>query len=305
MDRRRWIRNAALGLFTVPLLESLWPLAAQDGAEYRSPYSLRFRHPVEELEVGFREAPWNSPHEEAVVPHGEWYSGAVERRWGAWGPPARQYPAAPGLERRSATWLQDRVIFTASRWIGTPYQHHHIPDWNPPAHWPWLKVAYGRNSKGIDCSNFSSFYYNYGLGLKLDTGIRQQAERMDVRGPGGRGSLRVERLEAAPYEELVQRLQPADLLYIKNDAGKVAHVILWLGEVGVGPDGTPLVLDSTGGGHKDSAGNPIPIGIHIRPFGKRSWYAKDFSHAHRLIHAVHHVRSDEEAEAAEGGANEP
>lgn len=55
-----------------------------------------------------------------------------------------------------------------------------------------------------------------------------------------------------PYAELVQTLQPADLLYIKNNSGQLAHVILWLGEVGVSPDGVPLVIDSTGSGHKDS-----------------------------------------------------
>jgi hypothetical protein len=37
--------------------------------------------------------------------------------------------------------MQDRVILVASRWIGNPYQHHHIPDWDPPAGWQWHKVA--------------------------------------------------------------------------------------------------------------------------------------------------------------------
>ena len=74
-------------------------------------------------------------------------------------------------------------------------QHHHIPDWDPPAGWPWHKVAYGRNSKGVDCSNFSSFCYNLALGVKLDTGIRPQAKRREVRGPGGRGILTIQTIE--------------------------------------------------------------------------------------------------------------
>ncbi|HEY1068834.1 MAG TPA: hypothetical protein VGE52_22120, partial [Pirellulales bacterium] len=265
------------------------------------PYELKFRHELRELEVGFHERPWNSPEDEAMVPRDEWYSPQVRRRWGAWGPPARQYPAAPGLERRTTTWMQDRVILSAKRHIGLPYQHHHIPAWNPPEEWPWLKVAFGRNSRGIDCSNFSSFYYNYGLGIKLDTGIAEQAERREVRGPGGEGVLRIARIEPLPYDELIRVLRPADLLYIKNDAGRVAHVILWLGEVGVSPDGMPLVIDSTGSGHKDSSGNKIPIGVHIRPFTPKSWYAHDFSHAHRIIESVAEVREGEGPEPAEGG----
>jgi hypothetical protein len=278
---------------------------ARQEAAYQSPYRLRFRHPVADLAAGAGEPPWASPLEEAALPPGEWYGREVERRFGAWGPPARQYPAPPGLGRRDATWMQDRVIWTASRWIGYPYQHHHIPDWDPPASWPWHRVAYGRNSRGIDCSNFSSFYYNYGLGVKLDTGIRQQAERREVRGPGGRGILPVEVVPRLPYAELVRALQPADLLYIRNDAGRVAHVILWLGAVGEGPDATPLVLDSTGSGHTDAAGTPIPIGVHIRPFSERSWYAKDFSHAHRIIPGVPDVRPGQLPEVEEGGALEP
>ena len=214
-----------------------WPFAlpmasvAQEKPRYRSPYRLRFRHPVEELTVGFDREPWNSPHLESEIPHREWYSHEVRRKFGSWGPVARQYPAAPEIHRRSREWLQDLIVLSASRWIGIPYQHHHIPNWDPPTDWPWKKVAYGRNSKGVDCSNFSSFYYNFGLGLKLDTGIRTQAERQTVRGPGGRGVLRVERIEKRQYDDLVRLLEPGDLLYIRNKGGQVAHVIMFL-EIG-------------------------------------------------------------------------
>jgi cell wall-associated NlpC family hydrolase len=275
--------------------------AGQDG-DYRSPYRLAFRHSVEELAVGFDRAPWNSAAKESSLPVHEWSDRHIERKYGAWGPPARQYPAPPGLSRRESGWLQERVILAASRWIGHVYQHHHIPDWQPPAHWPWHKVAYGRNSPGIDCSNFSSFYYNYALGIKLDTGIHTQAARLTVRGPGGRGVLTISRLNHVAYPELVAQLQPADLLYIKNDAGRVAHVIMWLGHVGVAPDRVPLVIDSTGGGHRDCLGQAIPIGVHIRPFAPESWYARDFSHAHRIIRGVSEVREGEVPEAEEGGA---
>ena len=110
------------------------------------------------------------------------------------------------------------------------------------------------------------------------------------------------RPERATYDELIGRLYPADLLYIRNEKGGLAHVILWLGEVGVSPDGTPLILDSTSPGHRDSRGVPIPNGVHIRPFSRDSWYARDLSHAHRIIHGVQHMREGEVAEAEEGGA---
>ena len=302
--RRRWLNKLGSGLTLLALAGRFRPTHAQEPV-YRSPYSLKYRHPLPQLEAGFQEHPWNHVQEESSIPFHEWYDRRMERKLGAWGPHARQYPAAPGLERRDPTWMQDRVIYTATRWIGYPYQHHHIPDWNPPANWPWHKVAYGRNSRGIDCSNFSSFYYNFGLGIKLDTGIRTQAERREVRGPGGRGILPIARIEQTSYAKLIQELQPADLLYIKNDQGRIAHVIMWLGEVGESPDRVPLIIDSTGSGHTDSNGTPIPIGVHIRPFSEQSWYAKDFSHAHRIIPGVSRLREGETAEAEEGGALDP
>ncbi len=300
MNRRAWLRPMSAGLVT-----SSWSLESKAVAQepsYRSPYSVKFRQPVADLEVGFDQAPWNNPHLESDLPAPDWYSPRHERKLGAWGPRARQYPPAPGLPRRSAAWMQDRLILTATRWIGYPYQHHHIPDWDPPAGWPWHKVAYGRNSKGIDCSNFSSFYFNYGLGLKLDTGIRQQAQRREVRGPGGSGILTIQTIERAPYDTLIARLEPADLLYIRNDTGRIAHVILWLGAVGVSPDHIPLVLDATGGNHKDSNGVRIPSGVQVRPFFAKSWYAQNFAHAHRIIHGIPSIRAGEVPEAEEGGA---
>ncbi|MFM7591041.1 MAG: hypothetical protein ACKO85_04535, partial [Isosphaeraceae bacterium] len=224
-SRRFLLRSsvfAGFGIRTGLILSEAGPnlLAGPLQKGYESPYRLKFRHRENELSEGFNEHPWSSPELESDIPHREWYSAEVRRKYGTWGPVARQYPPCPGIGRRSVEWLQDRVIHTASRWIGTPYQHHHIPDWNPPEGWPWQKVAYGRNSKGVDCSNFSSFYYNYGLGVKLDTGIHTQGERTTVRGPGGRGVLNLQKIERQPYDQLVRSLQPADLLYIRNNGGK-------------------------------------------------------------------------------------
>jgi hypothetical protein len=303
MNRRAWLRSVGAGVVaSVP--DAARTSVAQD-LPYRSPYGLKFRHPQADLETGLNEPPWNNPYLESEFPAREWYSPRHERTLGAWGPHARHYPPSPGLAERPITWMQDRVILVASRWMGYPYQHHHIPDWDPPLGWPWHRVAYGRNSKGIDCSNFSSFCFNFGLGIKPDTGIRSQARRRELRGPGGRGILTIQTIEPAPYEVLVTRLQPADLLYIRNEMGRIAHVVVWLGEVGVSPDGVPLVLDSTGGNHEDVNGAKIPIGIHIRPFSSDSWYARDFAHSHRIIHGIPTVRTGEAREPEEGGALAP
>ena len=176
MNRRAWLRPGGLRGSRRRCPE-LGRFARAQEASYQSPYRLKFRHPVTDLEVGFDGPPWSNPLLESLVPARDWYRPGLKRRLGAWGPHARHYPAPAGLARRPATWLQDRVILVASRWIGYAYQHHHIPDWDPPADWPWLKVAYGINSKGIDCSNFSSFCYNYALGIKLDTGIRAAGQK--------------------------------------------------------------------------------------------------------------------------------
>jgi cell wall-associated NlpC family hydrolase len=173
----------------------------------------------------------------------------------------------------------------AQKYTGLPYQHHHIPDWDPPRDWPWKKVAYGHNSKGVDCSDFTSWVYNYGLGIKLHTSIGEQADAEDIEGPGGNGTIHVRTLrDDNGFEDLARKLKTGDLLYIKNDQGKVGHVIMWVGEMGKSPDGSPLVIDCTGPEHKDCNGNSIPIGVQLRPFTPSSWYYKSFSHAHRILH---------------------
>src|SRR5262245_28140682 len=68
------------------------------------------------------------------------------------------------------------------------------------------------------------------------------------------------------------------------DGGKeISHVVIWVGGVGRGPDVTPLILDSHGGGVKDANGASIPCGIQLRPFRERSWYNESASHAIRIL----------------------
>jgi cell wall-associated NlpC family hydrolase len=257
---------------------------AFDGDNYQSPYQMVFSYPIDELLAPDQYPPRNNRHLESTTPHGQWYSRRIKSKYGAWGPEPRHYPALANNERIPADWKRQRVLAVGYKMIGLPYQHHHIPDWDPPPSWPWKKVAYGRNSKGVDCSDFTSWMYNYGLGIKFSSAIKKQAQTTQISGPGGQGTVEVRVIrDNGDYDELVHKLKAGDLLYICNNKGILAHVIMWVGEYGRSPDGAPLIIDSTGTGHKDSNGVDIPIGIHLRPFLKDSWYYKSFAHAHRII----------------------
>ncbi|MCB8875755.1 NlpC/P60 family protein [Acidisoma silvae] len=254
------------------------------GGSYVSPYALRFTVPQAMLDAGFDADPWDDPDAESDQPASVWQAQNAHARGAAWGPPARQYPA-PALPRDDDAYRRERVISVAARHIGLPYQHHHLPSWQPPAGWPWLPVKAGANGTGLDCSNFTSFVFNYALGLKLPTGIGRQAETRRLPGAGGAACLTAQLIRDR-FTAVVAALQPADLLYFRNSRGKIGHVALWLGTIGQGPDGAatpPLFIDCSQLSHRDSAGVAIPPGVRLRPFTPDGWYAGHLSHVHRLI----------------------
>lgn len=201
----------------------------------KSPYSLKFKYPIEQL-LFDRHSERGSVAFQISTPEREWYSEAERKKSGGWGVEPRKFDCPPEVREKPADWKRERIIAGASRFIGYDYQHHHIPDWDPPKDWKWNKCCAGHQSKGVDCSNFSGWNYNWGLGIHLNTAIRTQAQQASVKG-----------------------------------------------ERGQSPDGTPLIMDSTGGKIKDCEGHAIPCGIHLRPFKKGSWYHKSFSHAHRWV----------------------
>lgn len=268
------------------------PSTSRSDDDYKSPYKIEFTVPKEELTKIDSLSPRNNPRLASETPYEEWYSHETQINFGSWGPKARQFPAIPDFNKLSLEWKRQRVLITAEKWIGRPYQHHHIPDWDPPPSWPWKEVKFGRNSPGIDCSDFSSWVYNYGLGIELTTGIDEQAKLKEIKGPGGEGMIHVTTIyDKDGYDSLIKELRTADLLFIKNDSGIISHVIMWVGEYGKSPDGTPLVIDSTGTGHTDSNGVEIPLGVHLRPFTKNSWYYKSFAHANRILHLNEHEQN--------------
>lgn len=252
---------------------------------YQSPYKVKFTFKEEELTGDLASGPRADWKDQATVPFREWYNTANQTRWTSWGPAAKHYSPPAGLSQKGPEWLRERIIAVGMRWIGYSYQHHHIPDWDPPADWPRSETQKTPSGKGLDCSNFTAFVYNIGLGIKPTGDVQDQAELTQVPGPGpGNRSIPVKRIELPQrYEDYMTTLQTGDLLFVNNNAGKLAHVVLWVGAIGDSPDGLPLVLDSTGTGSTDAKGNAIPDGIYLRPFKRSSWYASKASHVLRII----------------------
>jgi hypothetical protein len=253
------------------------------GPAYKSPYAVQFAYPVEDLIPDILHGPRADPKRQSRVPFDQWYTEATKKRFGAWGPPGFHHPVPPGADLKPAEWKRQRVIAVALRYVGLSYQHHYLPDFDPPPGWPWKEVASGRNARGVDCSNFTTFVYNLALGLKPDSGIQQQSEMKEVKLADGR-TVKCERIELpGGHADCVKVLKTADLLFVKNTSGNISHVVLWVGPIGRSPDQTPLILDSTGEGRKDANGNSIPDGVYLRPFTPTGWYFKSASHALRLI----------------------
>jgi cell wall-associated NlpC family hydrolase len=258
---------------------------ASPGASRSAPgsmYRLAYKHKHEDLVGDLLRSERGDPQKESITPHREWYSAHIRKTMGAWGPRPRRYAVPVGLAENSSEWKRERVIATAARFLGYGYQHHHIPDWDPPADWPWKTTCVGHNGKGFDCSNFTSFVYNQGFGLHMSSAIVRQSELKHA--TAGEESVPLERI-ALPrkYAERHKVLHTGDLLYIRGrEDGPITHVVLWVGSVGRSPDDLPLVIDSHGSGVKDEEGQAIPCGVHVRPFREDSWYNRCASHAHRV-----------------------
>lgn len=262
-----------------PALAALRPIPVEP--TYRSPYSVRFREPAERLLAGLDDAPWSDPHAQARVPFDLWYTPATRSHWGSWGPPARRYP--PPATRFRGRLARERLLVVAAALIGLDYQHHHIPSWSPPDGWPHKPVRSGRRGPGLDCSNYIGFVYSFALGMDLPTGVVAQSELH--RSASGRSLLThpIRVIEPANYDSFVAALEPADILYIRSDAGDVSHCVLWLGDCGHGPGSTPLIIDCGGGGRLDAGGAEIPAGVRIRPYRRTGWYARSTAYAHRIV----------------------
>jgi cell wall-associated NlpC family hydrolase len=179
---------------------------------------------------------------QSTLPLGPWYQAPSS----SWGPPATTYPAveAPaGCD--PVAWQRARVVAVARRYLGLSYRHHHVPAWDPPA----ALVGPDAAGPGLDCSNFSAWVYNYGLGVRFTSDVQQQAA-----GPLAPGRV------LAPDEPYAS----GDLLFIlREDRSQVSHVVIYV------DDNT--VIDSHG----------AYGGITEHP--RTGWYQTHLSHARRIV----------------------
>lgn len=270
------------------------PVLAQAPAAARVPaqapagetpqYNVAFTFPPADLVGDLQRSERGDPRVESEVPFPEWYSRRVFQRWHGWGPPARHYPALPALEEWPAERKRQRVIAVALHFVGYGYQHHHIPDWDPPADWEWKPTCAGHNGKGFDCSNYTSFVYNLGFGIKLNSDVHHQANERQALGPGPERRTQLRRIELPDsYAGRKRTLRTGDLVFIRSNQDRISHVVIWVGSIGRSPENTPLILDSHGDEVRDDEGKKIPCGVQLRPFREHSWYNKSASHALRVF----------------------
>jgi cell wall-associated NlpC family hydrolase len=127
-----------------------------------------------------------------------------------WGPSAREYPAPRIPEGVNAQqWKRDRAIEAAVYWMekGVPYCKSN-DEFRLRGHFP------ARNC-GLDCSNFASWVYNFGLGIQFTSDVDAQINfKRDAAGAG-------------QYIPKGEPLKKGDLVYFK---GSVNHVGIYLDE---------------------------------------------------------------------------
>lgn len=255
--------------------------AGENAVSYQSPYSVQLPYPVRELIPDLLEGERGDARFESKIRQSEWYQYGV----GPWGPLPRNYPPPNIAQGKSSDWKRARILATALRFVGYHYRHHHIPDWAPPPGWHIPKPGSPRHDgKGVDCSNFTSFVYNQGLGIGFSSDIHKQAdmETATVHGSEEEIPVRIIPLQDSP-EAWARILKPGDLLFIRPRGSEtISHVVIWIGEWSL-PQGLPLVLDSHGSDVRDADGTLIPDGVYLRPFRPNSWYAVRADHAIRII----------------------
>jgi cell wall-associated NlpC family hydrolase len=114
-------------------------------------------------------------------------------------------PLTPDPLVPTATSMRERLIYVAQSYIGTAYQHIHMPTFNPAlvtqlGGYPWIPVStntvlqttqqlgtgnrtdipnpylstYGIPAPGIDCTDFSALVYNLALGIQMHSGTMNQ-----------------------------------------------------------------------------------------------------------------------------------
>lgn len=177
---------------------------------------------------------------QTAAPLDRWYVTDADGRYsnGGWGPRADALPP-PVIPQDAGcdptTWKQERILTVAMRYINAPdnplglqYRHHHIPAWNPQTSTytggaeenpdtdaPAGTAPWGPGP-GLDCSNFTAWVYNYGLGIKFGGDVHKQ-----FAGTAGAMGTRIPR--DGPF-------QPGDLVYLhpNSDPNEASHVVIYI-----------------------------------------------------------------------------
>lgn len=281
----------------------LTPTSILGNPDYQSPYQLRFQFDWQDLVIGFDQAPYNSLEAEIGPPGGDIY-----------GPEQIQYPRTQvpaQFANRAALWHAERLIAVSAAMIGYNYRHHHIPDWEPDQNTLMTSTnpqdqqikqrlmqcppnPTSSINKGLDCSNFTRFVYNYAFGLQLNSFTPFQGDPEEPHypfyTPVGKESPQpfkptVISDPTNDYNALCSQLRTGDLLFIAGNFSKatiqqdiqnkqinanghtvINHVVMWLGDIGYSGSSVPLIIDSHGCELIDAHGNHVPGGIWVRPF---------------------------------------
>lgn len=186
---------------------------------------------------------------ESSIPTFQWYNGS--HKFGLWGPPAATYPPAQPCTGMTSDqileWKRQRVVAAARKYIGLSYRHHHVPGWDDRGVSIDGEVI-SDSGKGLDCSNATSWFYNYSLGIKFTSDIKKQSETVGVQLPKN------------------STLLPGDLLFfMREDFSEISHVGIYTGN--------GQMIDSRG-----SLG-----GITEHSITSGSWYRTHMAYARRVL----------------------
>jgi len=233
----------------------------------------------------------------------------------SWGPQPRSYPSAiVPVYCNKARWERLRVRAVMQMLIGMniSYCHYHTPFFIPPVG-DNVSRRDGKCSpnalgkwQGVDCSSYTSFVYNYGLGGKMSSSIAKQACGPEAPGVALPFTVFTITANATP-------LLAGDTLYIagsfyKNGARNITHTVLWTGFQAnltgglTASSSNPLHISNLFknlaawekklaiNGINEAISNKSPIwvisdahntSVDYRPFV--GWYQFNFSHARRMI----------------------
>jgi cell wall-associated NlpC family hydrolase len=133
---------------------------------------------------------------------------------GTWGPHTRKdfaTPTAPaGVD--AGDWARARIMAAALKWRDLAYEHHHIPTFDGTQCSNFASTD--QVGPGLDCSNFTSFVYQYAFNYSIISAVATQASTDST------GTLLA---KAGPF-------LPGDLMFcsVSSTSTTVTHVVIYI-----------------------------------------------------------------------------